>query len=222
MRLATRPLKRIGSDELWDHAENALLEALKKAGLTFAIFPEEGAFYGPKIEFHLKDCLNRMWQCGTLQLDYAQPARLEAYYIAEDGSKKTPVMLHRAILGSLERFIGVLLEHYAGKLPLWLAPQQAVMMNITDKQADYVVDITQKLKKQGVRVKSDLRNEKIGFKIREHTLQCVPHLLVVGEREVESRTVAVRTREGDDLGTMLLDHYLHFIQTAIARRSRVE
>ena len=222
VRLATRPLKRIGSDELWDHAENALLEALKKAGLTFAIFPEEGAFYGPKIEFHLKDCLNRMWQCGTLQLDYAQPARLEAYYIAEDGSKKTPVMLHRAILGSLERFIGVLLEHYAGKLPLWLAPQQAVMMNITDKQADYVVDITQKLKKQGVRVKSDLRNEKIGFKIREHTLAHIPHLLIAGDREVESRTISVRTMDGSDLGSMSLDQYVKFVETEVSKRGRIE
>src|SRR3990167_6300761 len=222
VRLATRPLKRIGSDELWDHAENALLEALKKAGLTFAIFPEEGAFYGPKIEFHLKDCLNRMWQCGTLQLDYAQPARLEAYYIAEDGSKKPPVMLHRAILGSLERFIGILLEHYTGKLPLWLAPIQAIVMNITDKQANYTKEITQELKKHGVRAKSDLRNEKIGFKIREHTIQNIPYLVVIGDREVESRTVSVRTQGGADLGVMPLSRYIELMQTEIAKLGRVD
>src|SRR3990167_3890949 len=222
IKLATRPEKRLGTDALWDNAEHALAEAIRQTGLDYEVKAGEGAFYGPKIEFHLKDCIGRTWQCGTLQLDYAQPQRLEAYYVAEDGSKQHPIMLHRAILGSVERFIGILLEHYAGKLPLWLAPVQAVILNITDKQANYVEEVATFLRKQGIRVKSDLRNEKIGFKIREHTLQCVPHLLVVGEREVESRTVAVRTREGDDLGTMLLDHYLHFIQTAIARRSRVE
>ncbi|OGT45274.1 MAG: threonine--tRNA ligase [Gammaproteobacteria bacterium RIFCSPHIGHO2_12_FULL_41_20] len=222
IKLATRPEKRLGTDALWDNAEHALAEAIRQTGLDYEVKAGEGAFYGPKIEFHLKDCIGRTWQCGTLQLDYAQPQRLEAYYVAEDGSKQHPIMLHRAILGSVERFIGILLEHYAGKLPLWLAPVQAVILNITDKQANYVEEVVNFLRKEGIRVKSDLRNEKIGFKIREHTLQCVPHLLVVGEREVESRTVAVRTREGDDLGTMLLDHYLHFIQTAIARRSRVE
>lgn len=222
VRLATRPQKRIGSDELWDHAENALAESLRNAGLTFEVRPGEGAFYGPKIEFHLKDCLNRMWQCGTLQLDYAQPSRLEAYYIAEDGSKKPPVMLHRAILGSLERFIGILLEHYAGKLPLWLAPNQAVVMNITDRQADYAEEIADELKKHGVRAKTDLRNEKIGFKIREHTIEHVPYLLVVGDREVESRTISVRTQEGADLGIMPLNKCIELLNTEIMQRGRTE
>lgn len=222
VRLATRPEKRIGSDELWDHAENALAEALRNAGLKFDIRPGEGAFYGPKIEFHLKDCIGRMWQCGTLQLDYAQPARLDAYYIAEDGSKKVPVMLHRAILGSLERFMGILLEHYAGKLPVWLAPVQAVVMNITDKQADFVEKLTQELKKHGVRAKSDLRNEKIGFKIREHTIEHVPYLLVAGDREVESGSVSVRTQEGADLGVMPINKFIEFIHAEIAKRGRTE
>ncbi len=222
VRLATRPEKRLGSDELWDNAENALAEALRNTGLAFDIRPGEGAFYGPKIEFHLKDCLGRMWQCGTLQLDYAMPSRLEAYYIAEDSSKKTPVMLHRAILGSLERFMGILLEHYAGKMPLWLAPVQAVVMNITDKQANFVEEVTQELKKQGVRAKSDLRNEKIGFKIREHTIEHVPYLLVVGDREVESRTLSVRTQEGRDLGAMPVDKYIELVRAEIARRGRIE
>lgn len=221
VRLATRPEKRIGSDELWDHAENALAESLKRCGLTFDIRPGEGAFYGPKIEFHLKDCIGRMWQCGTLQLDYAMPARLEASYIAEDGSKKTPVMLHRAILGSLERFIGILLEHYAGKMPIWLAPTQAMVMNITDKQAAYAAEITAELKKHGLRVKSDLRNEKIGFKIREHTIEHVPYLLVAGDREVESRTVSVRTQEGADLGIMPIDKFIELLKQDVARRGRV-
>ncbi|OGT65125.1 MAG: threonine--tRNA ligase [Gammaproteobacteria bacterium RIFCSPHIGHO2_12_FULL_45_9] len=222
IKLATRPEKRLGTDALWDNAEHALAEAIRQSGLDYEVKAGEGAFYGPKIEFHLRDCIGRTWQCGTLQLDYAQPERLEAYYVAEDGSKQHPIMLHRAILGSVERFIGILLEHYAGKLPVWLAPTQAVAMNITDKQADYAEEVATFLRKQGIRVKSDLRNEKIGFKIREHTIQCVPYLLVMGDREVESRTVAVRTREGDDLGPMSLDQYLHFMQTAIARRSRAE
>jgi threonyl-tRNA synthetase len=222
IKLATRPEKRIGTDELWDNAEGALAEALKSVGLNFEIKPGEGAFYGPKVEFHLKDCLGRTWQCGTLQLDYVMPERLEAYYIAEDGSKKTPVMLHRAILGSLERFMGILLEHYAGKLPLWLAPVQTVIMNITDKQADYVEEMTLELKKHGVRAKSDLRNEKIGFKIREHTIEHVPYLLVVGDREVESRTVSVRTQEGTDLGSMSLSQFLEKLKAEIAKRGRLE
>jgi len=219
LKLATRPEKRIGTDELWDNAEGALSEALKSLGLPFEVRPGEGAFYGPKIEFHLKDCLGRMWQCGTLQLDYAMPNRLEAYYIAEDGSKKAPVMLHRAIVGSLERFMGILLEHYAGKLPLWLAPTQAIVMNITDKQAKFVEEITAELKKHGVRAKSDLRNEKIGFKIREHTLEQVPYLLVIGDREVESRTVAVRTQDGRDLGSMPIAAYIKLIQAESAAKS---
>lgn len=220
IKLATRPDKRLGSDELWDHAENALAEALKDAGASFDIKPKEGAFYGPKIEFHLKDSIGRTWQCGTLQLDYSQPTRLEAYYIAEDSSKKVPVMLHRALLGSLERFIGILIEHYAGKFPAWLAPVQAVIMNITSEQEEYSSEITRFLKKQGIRAKSDLRNEKIGFKIREHTLQCVPYLLVVGNREVETRTVSVRTRSGEDLGIFPIEKCLELIKEAVALRGR--
>lgn len=222
VRLATRPDKRLGTDETWDRAEQALARALTEAGLTFDLRPGEGAFYGPKIEFHLKDCLNRMWQCGTLQLDYSMPARLEAYYIDEDSTKQTPVMLHRAILGSLERFIGILIEHYAGKLPVWLAPTQVTVMNITDRQADYADEIVTLLKKQGIRAKSDLRNEKIGFKIREHTLQCVPYLLVVGDREVETRTIALRTQQGVDLGTMSIDNCLDLLKKAIERRGRTD
>ncbi|VVC76073.1 Threonine--tRNA ligase [Aquicella siphonis] len=221
-KLATRPDKRLGSDALWDNAEGALAKALSSLGLAFETRPGEGAFYGPKIEFHLKDCLGRMWQCATLQLDYAMPDRLEATYVAEDGTRKTPVMLHRAILGSVERFMGILLEHYAGKLPVWLAPTQAVVMNITDKQADFVAEITQELKKHGVRAKSDLRNEKIGFKIREHTIEHVPYLLVVGDREVESRTVSVRTKDGSDLGVMPVGKYIELINAEIARRGRTE
>ena len=222
LKLATRPDKRLGTDELWDNAEYALAEALRQAGLTFEEKKGEGAFYGPKIEFHLKDCIGRTWQCGTLQLDYSMPARLEAYYIAEDSSKKVPVMLHRAILGSLERFIGILLEHYAGKLPVWLAPTQAVLMNITDRQDDYVKEMTDFLKKQGIRAKSDLRNEKIGYKIREHTLECVPYLLVVGDREAETRTVSVRTQQGADLGVLSIEKCLDLINQAIAMRGRID
>lgn len=222
IRLATRPEKRIGTEESWDKAEHALAESLRQSDLPFEIKPGEGGFYGPKIEFHLKDCIGRMWQCGTLQLDYNMPERLEASYVAEDGSKKVPVMLHRAILGSLERFMGILLEHYAGKLPVWLAPTQAVVMNITDKQANFVAEITQELKKHGIRAKSDLRNEKIGFKIREHTIEHVPYLLVVGDREVESRTVSVRTQDGADLGIMPVAQYVELIKAEIARRGRTE
>jgi threonyl-tRNA synthetase len=220
--LATRPEKRVGTDELWDQAEQALAQALTDSGLKFEVRPNEGAFYGPKVEFHLKDSLNRMWQCGTLQLDYVMPGRLDAYYIDEDSSKKVPVMLHRAILGSLERFIGVLIEHYAGKLPVWLAPVQAVIMNITDKQGAYVEEITKLFKKQGIRVRSDLRNEKIGFKIREHTLQNVPYLIVVGDREASAREVSVRTQQGKDLGTMPLEQCMDLINQAIAQRSRIQ
>lgn len=222
LKLATRPEKRIGTNELWDHAEGALADSLKNLGLTYEVKPGEGAFYGPKIEFHLKDCLGRMWQCGTLQLDYAMPERLEASYIAEDGSKKIPVMLHRAMLGSLERFMGILLEHYAGKLPVWLAPIQTVIMNITDKQADFVAEITEELRKHGIRAKSDLRNEKIGFKIREHTLEYIPYLLVAGDREVEARSVSVRTQDGVDLGVMTVSKFISFLHAEIARLGRTE
>ncbi|SFB88511.1 threonyl-tRNA synthetase [Marinospirillum celere] len=201
LKLSTRPESRIGADELWDKAEHALEHALNKIGKTWDLQPGEGAFYGPKIEFSLRDCLGRVWQCGTLQLDFVLPSRLGSNFVSEDGSRKPPVMLHRAILGSFERFIGILIEHYAGDLPPWLAPVQAVVLNITDKQAPYVKEIAQKLHACGVRVETDLRNEKIGFKIREHTLAKVPYLLVVGDKEVESGTVALRTRHGEDLGT---------------------
>jgi len=222
LKLATRPEKRIGSDEIWDKAEHALAESLKSLSLPFEIKPGEGGFYGPKIEFHLKDCLGRMWQCGTLQIDYNMPERLEASYIAEDGNKKTPVMLHRAILGSLERFMGILLEHYAGKLPVWLSPVQVVLMNITDKQADYVQEISSELKKQGIKVRSDLRNEKIGFKIREHTLRHVPYLIVVGNQEMETRSVSIRTHDGSILDAMSIDKCIELIHAEIARRGRTD
>lgn len=222
IRLATRPEKRIGTDETWDKAEFAMAESLRNSGLAFEVRPGEGGFYGPKIEFHLRDCIGRMWQCGTLQLDYNMPTRLDACYIAEDGSKKVPVMLHRAILGSLERFMGILLEHFAGKLPVWLAPTQVVVMNITDKQAGFVKELTLELKKQGFRAKSDLRNEKIGFKIREHTIEHVPYLLVAGDREVESNTISVRTQDGSDLGSMPISKFVELIRVEIARKSRTE
>lgn len=220
VKLATRPSKRIGTDVLWDHAEQALGEALRFAGLVYEVRAGEGAFYGPKIEFHLKDCLSRTWQCGTLQLDYSQPMRLGANYIAEEGIKKVPVMLHRAVLGSLERFMGILIEHYAGKFPVWLAPVQAVVMTIADRQAVYAEKMTEFLQKRGIRVKSDLRNEKIGFKIREHTLQYVPYLLVVGDAEVRTESVAVRMQDGQDLGSMDLEACFELMQTAIDQRSR--
>ena len=220
LKLSTRPEKRVGDDSLWDKAEKALQEALDQKQLRWDLQPGEGAFYGPKIEFSLKDCLERVWQLGTIQLDFSMPARLGASYVAEDGSKHVPVMLHRAILGSLERFIGILIEHYAGSLPLWLAPEQAMVLNITDKHADYAKKVEEALKKQGVRAKSDLRNEKIGFKIREHTIQHVPYLLVVGDREAESDTVAVRTRSGKDLGSLSLQALSEGLTAEIASRGR--
>ncbi|MEO6696828.1 MAG: threonine--tRNA ligase, partial [Gammaproteobacteria bacterium] len=217
-KLSTRPPERIGADESWDKAEHALELALNSKKLPWDLQPGEGAFYGPKIEFSLKDSIGRIWQCGTIQVDFSMPGRLGAYYIAEDSSKQVPVMLHRAILGSMERFIGILIEEYAGAFPLWLAPVQAVVMNITDSQAEYAQKCTEILQKQGLRVKSDLRNEKIGFKIREHTLQRVPYLLVVGDREMENATVAVRTRSGEDLGPMTPQAFLDRSRTEIARR----
>lgn len=220
VKLATRPEKHLGTAALWDKAETALSSALTEEGIDFVVAAGEGAFYGPKIEFHLKDCLGRLWQCGTLQLDYSMPERLEAYYIAEDSSKKVPVMLHRAIVGSLERFIGILIEHTAGKFPIWLAPVQVVAMNITERQASYVNEVVEFLKSQGIRAQSDLRNEKIGFKIREHTLQYVPYLLVVGDREVETRTVSVRTQQGRDLGSLSIEACRELLIHAIAERSR--
>ncbi|RRV30032.1 threonine--tRNA ligase [Pseudomonas sp. o96-267] len=220
MKLSTRPAKRVGSDELWDRAEGALAEALNESGLAWEYQPGEGAFYGPKIEFTLRDCLGRNWQCGTLQYDPNLPERLDASYIAEDNNRKRPVMLHRAILGSFERFIGMLIEHYAGSFPAWLAPIQAVIMNITDKQADFAREVEKTLNQSGFRAKVDLRNEKIGFKIREHTLLKVPYLLVIGDREVETRSVAVRTREGVDLGSLPIEQFAAQLQQAVSRRGR--
>jgi len=220
VRLSTRPAQRVGDEVLWDKAEKALQEALDHKGLAWELQPGEGAFYGPKIEFNLRDCLARTWQLGTIQLDFSMPGRLGAHYIDEYGSKQVPVMLHRAILGSLERFICILIEHYAGALPLWLAPVQAVVLNITDRQAGYAKEVEDSLIKKGLRVKSDLRNEKIGFKIREHTIQRVPYLLVVGDRETETGTVAVRTREGKDLGSLKQGRLYEGLDAEIASRGR--
>jgi threonyl-tRNA synthetase len=220
VKLSTRPTKRLGSDELWDRAEGALAEALKSEGMAFEISPGQGAFYGPKIEFSFKDCLERVWQLGTLQIDYSMPGRLGANYIAEDGSKQVPVMLHRAILGSMERFIGILIEHYAGKLPTWLMPKQAMVMNITDNQADYAQKVVKFLKKQGIRAHLDLRNEKIGFKIREHSIQRIPYLLVVGDREVETGMVSVRRQDGSDMGSLTLEALKSTILADVSRLGR--
>ncbi|WP_316368990.1 threonine--tRNA ligase [Candidatus Thiodiazotropha sp. CDECU1] len=218
IKLSTRPEKRVGSNEVWDKSEKALEEALNHQGLDWELQPGEGAFYGPKIEFSLRDCLGRIWQLGTIQLDFSMPERLGASYIAEDNSKKVPVMLHRAILGSLERFIGILIEHYAGALPLWLAPVQAVLLNITDRQSEYLQKCLKSLRNNGFRVESDLRNEKIGFKIREHTLMRVPYLLVVGDREMEEGTVAVRTRGGEDLGAMPIEAFIERMNSEVTQR----
>ncbi|AJP57915.1 threonine--tRNA ligase [Pandoraea vervacti] len=204
-KVATRPEHRVGSDENWDKAEFALMESLRRSGCEFVIAEGDGAFYGPKIEYTLKDALGRQWQCGTMQVDFSMPERLDAEYVAEDNSRKRPVMLHRAILGSLERFIGILIEHHAGALPVWLAPEQVIVMNVSEKTADYAQEVTKKLKEQGLRARGDLRNEKISYKIREHSLQKVPYLLVVGDKEQEANTVAVRARGGVDLGVMPVD-----------------
>jgi threonyl-tRNA synthetase len=221
IKLSTRPEERIGSDEVWDKAEAALSDALTAQGLVWELQPGEGAFYGPKIEFTLKDCIGRMWQCGTVQVDFNMPARLEAEYVDEHSQRRTPVMLHRAILGSLERFIGILIEQYEGAFPLWLAPVQAAVLNITDKQAEYAGLLAEFLENQGLRVHADLRNEKIGFKIREHTIQKTPFLLVVGDREVETQTVAVRARSGAELGSMSWQQLLDHLQTEVSQRGRV-
>ncbi|VAX08116.1 Threonyl-tRNA synthetase [hydrothermal vent metagenome] len=216
--LSTRPEQRVGDDAVWDKAEQALENVLNNKGLDWTLQPGEGAFYGPKIEFSLKDCLSRVWQLGTIQLDFSMPGRLDAHYIAEDNSKQVPVMLHRAILGSIERFIGILIEHYAGLLPVWLSPEQVVVLNITDRQAEYAEKVANNLLKQGLRADSDLRNEKIGFKIRQHTIKRVPYLLVVGDREMEDGTVAVRTRKGDDLGVMTIEEFAQRINSEVAGR----
>jgi threonyl-tRNA synthetase len=220
-RLSTRPAQRVGTDADWDRAEKALADALDAQGLPWQELPGEGAFYGPKIEFSLKDCIGRVWQLGTIQVDFSMPGRLGAQYVAEDGSRQVPVMLHRAILGSFERFIGILIEHYEGIFPTWLAPTQAVVLNITDNQAEYARNVEDSLKNKGFRVVSDLRNEKIGFKIREHTIQRIPYLLVVGDNEVESGTVAVRTRRGEDLGSMDLDAFTTQLTEDVVRRGRI-
>ena len=219
VKLSTRPEQRVGTDETWDKAEAALAAALEKNELQYELQPGEGAFYGPKIEFTLKDSLGRLWQCGTIQLDFNMPERLGAEYVAEDNSRKVPVMLHRAIVGSMERFIGILIEHYAGAMPAWLAPVHAVALNITDGQADYVSQVVAELRKKGLRVESDLRNEKITYKIREHSLQKLPYLLIAGEREMQSGQVAVRTRQGEDLGSMPLQAFIERLQGEIDTRA---
>lgn len=218
VKLSTRPENRIGSDEMWDRAEAGLAAALAHNGLEYAIQEGEGAFYGPKIEFALRDCLGREWQCGTVQLDFALPGRLDATYVAEDNSRKTPVMIHRAILGSIERFIGIITEEYAGFFPAWLAPTQAVVMNITDSQSDYVQQVVKTLSDAGLRVKADLRNEKVGFKIREHTLRRVPYMLVCGDKEIAEGKVAVRTRKGADLGTFTVEEFAEILKNQVRSR----
>jgi len=220
IKLSLRPEKRAGTDETWDKAEEGLRIALRASGLEWEELPGEGAFYGPKIEYQIKDALGRSWQCGTIQLDFVLPERLDAEYVAEDNIRKRPVMLHRAILGSFERFLGILIEHYEGSFPAWLSPAQAVIMNITDNQADFVKKVEKTLRDKGFRVIPDLRNEKIGFKIREHTIQRVPYLLVVGDKEVENNSVAVRTRDGKDLGVMNLEAFIEHLTADIARRGR--
>lgn len=222
VKLSTRPEQRVGDDAIWDKAEQALELALNNKGLDWDLLPGEGAFYGPKIEFSLRDCIGRVWQCGTIQVDFSMPGRLDAQYVAEDGSRQVPVMLHRAILGSFERFIGMLIEHYEGKFPVWLAPVQAVIMNITDNQAEFAKNLQKTLSKQGFRVETDLRNEKIGFKIRAHTLSKVPYLLVVGDKEVETATVAVRTLSGEDLGSLSIDALCGQLLEAEEQRGRTQ
>ena len=216
VKLSTRPANRVGSDADWDKAEAALQTALDARGMAWELQPGEGAFYGPKIEFSLRDCLERVWQCGTIQVDFSMPGRLNATYVAEDNTRQTPVMLHRAILGSLERFIGILIEHHAGAFPLWLAPQQAVVMNISDSQAEYAKNITESLRQKGFRVESDLRNEKITYKIREHSLQRLPYQIIVGDKEVAEGKVALRNRTGENLGQMSLEEFVARLSAEMA------
>jgi threonyl-tRNA synthetase len=212
-KIATRPAKRIGSDESWDRAEAALKTSLEQSGVPFTLSPGEGAFYGPKIEYSLKDGIGRVWQCGTMQVDFSMPGRLGAEYVGEDNARHTPVMLHRAIVGSLERFIGILMEHHAGAFPLWLAPVQAVVLNITERQEAYARQVLDRLRAAGLRVTADLRNEKIGYKIREHSLQKLPYQLVVGDKEMQADAVAVRSRSGEDLGAMPVDSLVARLQS---------
>ena len=220
IRLSTRPEERVGSDEVWDKAETALSDALNSKGLDFDLLPGEGAFYGPKIEFSLKDCLGRVWQCGTIQVDFSMPGRLDAQFVDEDGERRVPVMLHRAILGSFERFIGILIEECEGSFPAWLAPEQTTILNITDKHAEYAQKLEVSLKNEGFRANCDLRNEKIGFKIREHTIQRVPYLLIIGDQELENGTVSVRQRGGNDLGSMSIDEFKQLLSNDIENKSR--
>tara|TARA_R110002072_G_scaffold9584_1_gene46343 strand:+ start:5621 stop:7543 length:1923 start_codon:yes stop_codon:yes gene_type:complete len=220
-KLSTRPEQRVGSDEVWDKAEAALEQSLNAKNLDWQLLPGEGAFYGPKIEFSLKDCLGRVWQCGTIQVDFSMPGRLGAQYVTEDQERKVPVMLHRAVLGSFERFIGILIEQYEGAFPFWLAPEQVAILNITDKQGEYCKKIHKKLEENGYRAHLDLRNEKIGFKIREHTINKIPFLLVVGDKEVENNTVAIRTRKGEDLGVMSLDDVLTLFKDTQDKKGRI-
>ena len=218
MKLSTRPENRVGDDSVWDKAESALELALNNKGLKWDLQPGEGAFYGPKIEFSLKDCIGRVWQCGTIQVDFSMPGRLGATYIAEDGSKQVPVMLHRAILGSLERFLGILIEEYAGTFPVWLSPVQVMVINIADRHADYASKIMRDLEQQGIRVKIDLRNEKIGFKIREHSMQRVPYLVIIGDKELEEKNITVRTQKGEDLGGLSVNDFAGFVKQEIVDR----
>ncbi len=222
IKLSTRPTKRVGSEEIWDKSEKALADALDAKKLKWELLPGEGAFYGPKIEFSLKDCIGRVWQCGTIQVDFSMPERLEAAYIDEGGKRRTPVMLHRAILGSFERFVGILIEHYAGRFPVWLAPIQVVLMGITDKNADYCEEIYNKLIKKGYRAELDLRNEKIGFKIREHTLQKIPFQIIVGDKEQDNKSIRVRALNGDDLGEITLESFISLIESEVAKLGRVQ
>ena len=218
-KVATRPKERIGSDAIWDKAEAALIQSLDASGCSYEISPGDGAFYGPKIEYTLKDAIGRQWQCGTMQVDFSMPERLDAEYVGEDGARHRPVMLHRAIVGSLERFIGILIEESAGALPAWLAPVQVMVLNITDAQAEYARSVAKTLQNQGLRVELDLRNEKITYKIREHSMQKLPYLLVVGDKEVAAGAVAVRARGGQDLGAMSLEAFTQKLQSDIAQKS---
>ena len=218
IKLSTRPENRVGDDSVWDKAENALELALNNKNLKWDLQPGEGAFYGPKIEFSLKDCIGRVWQCGTIQVDFSMPGRLGATYIAEDGSKQAPVMLHRAILGSLERFIGILIEQHAGTFPLWLSPVQVMVLDIADRHADYASEIFKELEQQGIRVKIDLRNEKIGFKIREHSMQRIPYLVIIGDKELEEQRITVRTQKGEDLGSLTISEFTERLKQEIADR----
>jgi threonyl-tRNA synthetase len=218
LRLALRPEKRIGSDEVWDRAEGALRAALKACDVAWTELPGDGAFYGPKIDYNFKDSLGRTWTCGTMQVDFQMPERLGAEYVAEDNTRKIPVMLHRAIVGSLERFIGILIEHYAGALPLWLSPVQVVVLTITDRQAAYAQEVAATLRRRGFRIASDLRNEKITYKIREHSLQKLPYQLILGDKELQAKQVAVRTRTGEDLGAMPLEAFVSRLEDEVAAR----